>query len=338
MKSLLYIGSLKKNSTSHQRYELLKKIIENQYTLDAIDVDVNSFATNKIIKSIGWRFKKGPFISIYNKRISSNVSKNYDVVWLDKGDLVNSKTLNQLRNHSGKLIHFTLDNLFYTNRNNRFTRNLNLFDYVITTKTFEVNDYLNIIPKNKLVQITQAFNYDIHKPMHSFEEKSNVVCFIGLYEKSRGDLIQSLVDAKIKVVLAGKGWRDWLRKNKDSKFIEFKGEELLGSEYVDVISSSRIGLGLMSKKFPELHTTRTFEIPAIGTILATEKNIEINNFFNDEEVLFYSDHLDLTTKIKHFFTDSKLAKDVSIKGRTRVLTDKRSYQEIMQKLVNKCLN
>ena len=55
-------------------------------------------------------------------------------------------------------------------------------------------------------------------------------------------------------------------------------EERYIEEYAKIISLSYFGLGLLSNWVPELHTTRTFEIPACNTCLITPKTIEIANF------------------------------------------------------------
>lgn len=42
--------------------------------------------------------------------------------------------------------------------------------------------------------------------------------------------------------------------------------------------------GALSRRFPERHTTRTFEIPACGTVLITEWNEEISVFLGEKSV------------------------------------------------------
>ena len=71
----------------------------------------------------------------------------------------------------------------------------------------------------------------------------------------------------------------------------------------------------------ELHTTRTFEIPACGTILITEKNVETLSFFNPDEVIFFEDIYDIPSLIN----DTKNHIELALKGRNRVVNDVRDY-------------
>ena len=47
------------------------------------------------------------------------------------------------------------------------------------------------------------------------------------------------------------------------------------------LGANAVGLGLLSKRFPERHTTRTFEIPACGALLATERTADTTRFFDE---------------------------------------------------------
>jgi spore maturation protein CgeB len=85
----------------------------------------------------------------------------------------------------------------------------------------------------------------------------------------------------------------------------------------------------MSKKFPELHTTRTMEIPACGTILATQRTSETGRFYNDSEALFFDNFEDLSQKVNAIFSDPQKAQSLAEQGRRAVLRQPFSYPEIM---------
>src|SRR5690606_9234510 len=121
-----------------------------------------------------------------------------------------------------------------------------------------------------------------------FEEKADEVAFVGLAEASRFETVSTLLSEGIPVKLAGRGWRNFLRKHRGNPALHFVGEFLGGEDYTRFLSSSRFALGLLSKRFPELHTTRTFEIPACGTVLVTERNRETSTFFGEDEAAFFS--------------------------------------------------
>ena len=109
---------------------------------------------------------------------------------------------------------------------------------------------------------------------------------MGLCEPSREELIGYLINKKIKVRVAGKKWDQFAHKHMDNPYFEFVGSGVFGDAHAKLISESYINRGLLSKKLPELHATRTFEVPACGTLLATESNDEIRQYFDSREVLY----------------------------------------------------
>jgi spore maturation protein CgeB len=89
----------------------------------------------------------------------------------------------------------------------------------------------------------------------------------------------------------------------------------------------------LSKKFQERHTTRTFEIPACGTALLTERNPETESFFSEEEVIFYHSVEEMVNKIKYYKKNPALLQKLTENGRQRVINDGRDYKSILQKLL-----
>ena len=192
----------------------------------------------------------------------------------------------------------------------------------------------NHIEKEKLVFIPQGFDKNVHYPRHTFQQKERKVLFIGLYEPSRGNVIKALLDHNIKVEVAGKNWMPFINAQ-NSANLKFLGEGLFNDAYAKAISSAHISLGLVSKRFPELHTTRTFEIPACGTVLVTERNTETLQFFNEDEVLFFSNEAEMVDKISVLLLDDEALQQISQKGHLRATTSGYDYQS---QLLHICSN
>lgn len=131
--------------------------------------------------------------------------------------------------------------------------------------------------------------------------------------------------------LSGKKWASFVRKIKNPLLI-YLGEGLFGSDYTEAISKCKFGWGAVSKRFPELHTTRTFEIPACGTALLTEINQETTSFFKNDEAIFYSDLNDLTTKITYYINHEDELEQLIQKGQQRVTKEGFDYESILRKV------
>jgi spore maturation protein CgeB len=107
-----------------------------------------------------------------------------------------------------------------------------------------------------------------------------------------------------------------------------------GETYSHLISNSKFGLGLLSKRFPELHTTRTFEIPACGTALLTERNEEIEELFNNDEVIYFDSKEELAKRIKFYINHSDILKDITNKGHLRVAGSGYDNNSIIKTILN----
>jgi spore maturation protein CgeB len=338
MKRALYIGVYTQGSTSRMRGEQLKELLPN-WDFSIIDTDIPFVNHNSVFRSIGFRFKIGPVITSVNQYIFRNLTHDhYDLIWVDKAIFLTKGMTAILKKRAGKLIHYTPDMAYYNNRSNHFFNSIKYYDYLVTTKKAEIDHYLKAVPKKKLILVSQGFDKAVHVPVCKFKEKKDQVAFIGLNEKSREVVLQHLIDNKIKVVLAGYKWEPFVQRNANNPFLEYLGTALFGKAYVEVISSSYFSLGLLSKHFPELHTTRTFEIPACGTALITETNEELRSFYTNEEAIFFTDLDDLTKKIRFYQANTDHLEELTNKGFMKVHASGYDYKSILGKIVNAVLN
>jgi spore maturation protein CgeB len=327
---VLYIGQYSYGTTSRMRGESIR-LSPFVKCFNYIDTNIPFFKCNKLWQSVGFRYKIGPLIPQINKYILNKIdSKKYDLIWVDKGIFIKPETLIKLKNQCDKIIHYTPDAAFYQNKSVLFERCIILYDYLITTKSFEKIKYLNFVSEYKLFFTTQGYDETIHKPIVPFPEKNDAVVFIGLYEPAREHIIKSLIEAKIPVHIGGMGWSKFLKQNK-SDLLSFLGERVIGENYAQSISACKFGLGILSKKFPELHTTRTFEMPACGTALLTERNSETTRFYSDSDVIFYSDVEELINKVRHYIADDSSLKSLTHNGRLK--SKAYSYQNIIPSLI-----
>lgn len=331
-----YIGTLNKGGTCLMRAETLQEILP-EWQAVLIDVNKQFKCCNRLIQSVGFRFKRGPKIQWVNQYVRSKIEKHtaFDFIWVDKAIYLRPETTAYLKNKTRCLVHYTPDTAFYANRSRLFYKSLSYYDWVITTKSFEWQAYENLVSKEKVIFCTQGFNPDIHKPYFSYEEKQYDLVFIGLYEPEREQVIQHLINNNHVLALGGAGWKRFIKKNKFKKNLIYLGDSVRNEEYGRQLSKAKIGLGLLSRKFPELHTTRTFEIPACGTALLTEKNAETQRFFTSEEVLFYSSNNDLLIKTGEYLAKPQELKKITENGQKKVHSGGKSNKAILKHLLER---
>jgi len=334
---VLYIGQYTKGTTSRMRGQTIKTIL-NPENFQVIDTHIPFYKTNSILRSVGFRYKKGPLIKNTNGFILNSIKQElYDLIWIDKAVFITSKTTKFLKSRAKKLVHFTPDPAFTFHQSKLFFKSLPYYDYVITTKSYELDAYKKHVRSTKVIYATQGFDKTLHCPADfPFSQKRGFV-FLGHYEKERALVIKLLLSNAIEVTLAGIEWEEFAKENKDNKNLKYLGKGVYGEDYVQTLQKAKIAWGAISKWVPELHTTRTFEIPACGTALLTERNKETNIFFKEDEALFYDNDEELLNQVLKYMQDDEALKMITEKGRQRVLQDGYDYSSILQKLLNSIL-
>src|SRR5207237_4145894 len=102
------------------------------------------------------------------------------------------------------------------------------------------------------------------------EKYSTDVLFLGTWMVGRGKFIKDLIDRGVPVSIVGDRWfkaPEWA----DIKS-HWKGPGVYRDEdYGGYIQCAKICIGLLSFQNRDLHTTRTVEIPLIGSLLCAER-------------------------------------------------------------------
>ena len=320
--------------TTRMRGEYLQELLMPAEFF-VVNTDIPIYNTPRLSRSFGWRYYRGPLINNVNKYITRELKEqgDFDIIWIDKGVFIDPVLLAGIKKKRTILIHFTPDTAFAGNQSKLFEEALPLYDYCITTKSFELDNYKKA-GAHEVLYCTQGYDPKLHRIYNDFSEKKGVV-FIGQNEAWREEAIARLTDKKILVKLSGAGWGRYINKHKSNSNLNWLGNGLFHEAYAKTVSGSLIGLGLLSKKFPEKHTTRTFEIPACGTALAAEDNEETRQFYTGDEVLFFNGLDEMIEKIEYYLHHPDLLMALTARGHNKVLNGTFDYPGILKNLLAK---
>lgn len=334
MKALL-ISINSEGTTSESRIEAIKNIL-NGWEIRVIDTHIPFFQTSHFSRSLGFRFKIGPLISRTNQYVIDNMGEeSFDLIWLDKAVYITLETTRKLKAKTKRLVHYTPDTAFISNRSAHFSRSLLLYNYAITTKSYELKNYHKFLAPETVLFAPQGFPPSFLSYNADFSKKNNGVVFVGLNDKARESMLDFLVNNKVHISLAGQGWEKFSRKFRHSAYLNYMGPKLFGADYPQTIGKYLFSWGSLSKWFPEKHTTRTFEIPACGTALLTERNDETSSFYREDEAIFYSTPEEMLEKIRYYLDHLDELKTLTQKGRQRVIDGKFDYESQLRGILQK---
>ncbi len=331
----LFVGICTPGTTSQLRADTLPRIT-NSLTWKQIDTDARFRACAKWTRSLAFRFRVGPAVAALNQQVLSELGDDrFEIAWIDKGVCLRPETVREIRRLSRRMVYYTPDTSFAGNRSRFFESTADLYDIVVTTKSFEIDEYRRLIPDERIMLVTQTFDDNAHRPTCEFADKRKEAVLIGLCEPDRERCVAELLSQGIHVRIGGRGWERFLFRHRKDPGLKFEGTEVFGDRYIDALAGASVGLGLLTKRFPELHTTRTFEIPACGTALATERNSETSGVFRDDEAIFFENYEDLGHRLAELLNDAQRLRMISEAGSLRVHAGEFSNLQVIRKILRR---
>jgi hypothetical protein len=247
------------------------------------------------------------------------VEGGYDAVLVDKGTLISRSTLLSLKEGAslGIAVHYTPDAAFHDNRSRLFLRALPHYDLLVTTKRFEEAMYRRAGAREILI-IEQGFGPRIDPQLGRDvpETLRSEVVFIGHCQPHYARLLE--IAARVApLAIWGPGWPSYARRHRWARGV-VRGPGLYGPDYARALGGAKIALGLLSKRIPETTTTRSFEIPAMGTMLLAERTGDHLRLFEDgKEAAFFDDADEMVSHLRRYLADDVLRDRIAAAGQAR---------------------
>lgn len=252
-----------------------------------------------------------------------------DVVWVFKGMEVFPRTLQQLKHAGALMVNFNPDHPFIFSAYGSGNRNVTL-----GLKEYNLHFCFAQLVARRISHETGSkvirlpFGYSLtDEEFHKVEagEEQKRVCFVGICDGERFARIEYLRDQGIPVDLYGKGWRNWINESEDLRIFD----PVYNEDYWRVLRSYRVQLNMLRPHNQGNHNMRTFEVPAAGGIMLTEKSEEQIEFFEDgAEIFCYENNEEMVRRAREILSLSKeAASAIRQRARERSLADGHSYRE-----------
>jgi spore maturation protein CgeB len=300
--------------------------------LGIVPFDTTPYAKmgSRIEQSILCRTNTGRGVFALNRALSLFArAHRYDAVWIDKGVWIYPETLAALRSDSRLrlAIHYTLDAQIFGNRSRHFLSAIPLYDLLVTTKPFEVEAYKTLGARETLL-VLQGHGRQFVRTDDAERGGSllrSEVCFIGQCERHYAGRLKSVSSKMSGLRVWGQRWPRYARFHPWAREV-VRGDGLWGARYPLALRSTKIALGLLSKRIPETTTTRTFEIPATGTFMLAERNRDHLSLFEEgKEAEFFTSDEELCDKIDFYLANNGARETIARSGQERCI--KSNYSE-----------
>ena len=164
-------------------------------------------------------------------------------------------------------------------------------------------------------------------------EWGSEVAFIGSYFPERGPFLAELVERGVPLAIYGPGWE----RAPEWELLKpyFRKGRVAGDDYVKAIQYADICLGLLSKQNRDAHTTRTFEVPCIGSLLCAEKTTEHLSLFREgKEAVFFDSAEECAAICNKLLEEPKRISEIATAGHRRFIELNQTNDKVMAEILS----
>jgi spore maturation protein CgeB len=344
---ILYLGEIDPGQTALMRMRALHRL---GHCVLGVHTSQPWKRAQWITRQLQRRTHRGSIVEEINSTILAAAREfNPALVWADKQEFLHAETIDELRRLGAKTVHFTPDPYFSLDwkRTRLMDEAMKAFDALVYCKSYERAQYERL--GKPVVYMPLGYCDEVHRPLPSENVRWRcAVGFLGGWEPRRELLLHAVAAAGIDLKIWGRYWeflRDgkWtprrhviLRQLAGKDRFRFHSDELLSrahqggevyaDDYARALTGSTIGLGFVRKVCPDQHTTRTFEIPACGSLLLADRTEEHQEFFEEGmEAEFFASCEELLDKVQFYCSNDSARKRVADRGYKRCKQDGYAY-------------
>lgn len=344
---ILFLGEIGPGQTSLMRMRALQRLGHEVCGVNTIEPWRQLSWTQRQMQR---RLGRGSAVRQINLQVLA-MAQDFrpQLVWAEKQEYLSLETLAVLKSLGARLAHFTPDPYFSLDwkRTRAMDRAIGGFDILIYCKAYERDDYAAL--GKPLVYMPLGYCDEVHRPLPSDDPQwSCATGFLGGWEPRREHMMHAVASSGVDMQIRGGAW-DFLhdgrwtlrrhivlgqlagnepfRIHRDPVIAAaHRGGEVYGDDYARALTGARIGLGFLRKVCDDQHTTRTFEIPACGSMLLADRTDEHRTFFEEgREAEFFSSEDELVDKTQFFSRNEAARSAIAAAGRARCETGRYAY-------------
>jgi spore maturation protein CgeB len=344
---ILFLGEISSGQTSHMR---MRTLVRLGHVVQGVNTIEPWKTTSWLKRQSQRRLSRGSVINEINRSVLETARAfRPDLIWGEKQEFLSVETLGALRQLGASLLHFTPDPYFSLSwkRTPLMDKAIGCFDVLVYCKRYEREQYAAL--GRPLIYMPLGYCDEVHRPLPSDDPRwSCAVGFLGGWEPRREHLLHLVAAAGINLKIRGGYW-DFLRDGKwtlrrqiilsqlagrDSFHIHqdellgraLQGGEVYADDYARALTGAKISLGLLRSVCPDQHTTRTFEIPACGSMLLADRTDEHRELFEEgKEAEFFASTAELIDKVRFYCSNDSARLRVARAGFQRCINSRYAY-------------
>jgi hypothetical protein len=257
-----------------------------------------------------------------------------DVILVMKGYFILPETIEALKRIARVVVSFHADDLANPkNTSDAMRRSLPLWHVLFTPRPFSGPE-LEQQGVQRWEYLPFGYDPELSFPSHAAPAEPGVedaVVFVGTWDPERVAVLEPLAP-KAPLRIWGNGWE---RVDAGSALVPaLRKRQLLGETLRATFTQSGINLALLRKANRDLHQMRTFEVPACGGFLLTERTSDHQSWFEEgKEAVFFESPAELEEQIRRYLPDAAARRRIADAGHRRLVEDGHRYQDRAARIV-----
>src|ERR1700688_2500117 len=334
--SILYLGP--NSGTSLHRAFSLTRLGHNVQILDAYDfLPVSQLTDFWIHRTGAWGLEQ----FIRSRVLNVIQSTEFDVIWVDAGDLIGPKLVRSLKAHAKFVINYNVDDPYGARDSNKwrlYLQSVPIYDLVVVVRDCNV-DEARMAGAKQVMRVHRSSDEVAHAMRAlSLEDETkwkSEVAFVGTWMPERGPLLARLVECGIPLSIWGNRWsraREWPILKSHWRGPGLENEE----DYAKALQCAKVCIGLLSKGNRDSCTQRSFEIPHLAGVLCAERTPEhLSLYKEDEEAAFWSDADECAEKCKMLLADDAWRSAIAKRGHLRAILNGTRNEVVMNHIITR---
>jgi spore maturation protein CgeB len=331
--NILYLGPI--SGTSLDRANALRRLGHKVTHLDLRTMLPKTAWVDRVTWHLGGDLLAPLLISKLRKALQD---QRYDLCWVDGGEWVTPKVMKLLRQYAQKIVSYSIDDPLGPRdgaRYKAYRQSLACYDLCVVMRAQNVNEAKALGAKN-VMRVFMTADEISHAPRvltdEDYKQWSSEVIFVGTWMPERSPFLLELINRGVPLTIRGSNWHkapEWIQLK-----TYWKGASIAGDDYAKAIQCAKVSLGLLSKGNRDLHTTRSSEIPALGTLLCAERTTEHALMYEEgKEVLFWSDADECAAVCKLALSDETRRQAIAKAGQQRLKKNGHLNEAILVEII-----
>ena len=331
--NILYLGPI--SGTCLDRANALRRLGHQVTHLDLRTLLPKTAWIDKVTWHLGGNLLAHLLIPSLRKALKD---EQYDLCWVDGGEWVTPKVMKLLRQHTQKIVSYSIDDPLGPRDGPRFKayrQSLPYYDLNAVVRSENVAEAYALGALD-VMRVYRSADEVSHAPRKLSEIDHKAwdadVLFLGTWFPERGPFLLDLIKRGVPLTIRGSGW------HKAPEWSELKaywmGGSIAGDDYAKAIQCAKVNLGLVSKENRDLHTTRSLEITALGGLLCAERTIEhVQMYLEGKEALFWSDAKECAEICKLALADESRHQAIAEAGHLRLKNNGHLNEVVLAEII-----